>query len=282
MKSRHIFPIFLLLCSTLQSIHGGITYAPSVTNEELAKKAALVPTPYVRNPYVDEALWNSLIPYFLPDTSQEKAILDKIFSQSRVLSSIKSLEKAGFKLIVNPRDKIIVARHEKLRGFLIKAYLDTFDIPEWEWWQKRINGINVIQNSIYYHGYQNMLKTPLKWIYPIPAEPSPLPGNTRRNFVLVVQEMDVLKDNKNRYAYKHRMNPTILNALFTVVMENLLIDSVYADNIPFCTDGRIAFIDTEHSQSTMFPVPIWNIGHYLSSDMLAYWEQLITHGVPSN
>lgn len=232
------------------------------------------------NPHVDPILWQELTPYFLPADCREKAILDEIFSKRRVLSSVKSMRKAGFNLVTRPEEKILVARHPKLKGYLIKVYLDSMNIQEWYWWRKRIEGVKVIQASIERHGYQGIMKTPKKWIYPLPAEPSPKPEHTRRNFILVVQDIDILHDIYNRSAYKKKMTPQLLDALYTVITENLLIDAVYADNTSFCRDGRLAFIDTEHAQDRTQPVPLSAVGQYLSKEMRAYWEQLIVHGLP--
>lgn len=243
-------------------------------------KIAPVSSPYVRNPHVSDEVWNMMQPYFLPANMPEKAILDTIFKKRRVLRSTSEMGKAGFILITNPKDKIIVAKHPKLKGYLVKVYLDSHNTSEWIWWKKRVEGVRVIQASINKHGYQSIMKTPKKWVYPLPAEPSPeSPDSFRKNFILVVEAMDILDSDRNRSAYKKKMTPAILDPLYTVIMENLLIDSVYCDNTPFCEDGRLAFIDTEHSQDRTRPVPIWTVAQYLSKSMYAYWEQLVQHGV---
>ena len=235
--------------------------------------------PYVRNPYVSEDLWDALVPYFLPTDSPIRPVLDHIFSKRRALRSPAALRKSGFHLMKHSKVKnFIVAKHPKLKGYIIKAYLDTSDAVEWEWWKKRIDGAHVIQDSIEKHGFENILRTTKKWIYPLPAEPSPKEGHMRRNFILIVKEVDILNQHDNRKAYRKKMTPKILNALYTVIMENRLIDSVYSNNVPFCRDGRLAFIDTEHAQDTTRPVPIATVAQYLSPKMYEYWEQLITHG----
>lgn len=240
-------------------------------------------TEYVRNPYVSEEIWNALSPYFLPATSPEKAALDRIFSQKRrILSSRKAMIRSGFSMISRPKDKVIVAKHPYLKGYLIKAYTDNMQAPDTYWWKKRIDGVNIIQQKINQYGYQGIMKTPRKWIYPIPTEPSPMEGATnRKNFILVVEEMDILDAKHNLKAYKTKMTPQILDAFFIILMELGLIDSVYADNTPFCTDGRLAFIDTEHSLETTRPVPISVVAKYLSPQMYTYWEQLIVNGIPN-
>lgn len=235
---------------------------------------------YPRNPCVEEKTWKMLTPYFLPD-AEAKKVLDQIFRKRRVLNSLRDVNKAGFFLISKPEEtKLFVAKHPKLKGYLIKAYLDTVQTTDWIWWKKRIEGVKIIQASIDAHGYQEIMKTPKKWIYPLPADSSPEEGKGLHHFILVVQEMDILGPKANRKAYKKKMTPARLDAFYTILMENFLIDSVYADNTPFCEDGRQAFIDAEHAQDHTRPVPIWTVGQYLTPEMVGYWEQLIVHGLP--
>ena len=120
------------------------------------------------------------------------------------------------------------------------------------------------------------MKVPHKWIYPLPADPSPKEkeGIYRKNFILVTEEMDILSRKKNRKAYNKRITKKHLIALYTLINECGLLDSVYADNVPFCKDGKMAFIDTEHSLNEP-PYPLAFIGQYLNDEMLGYWEQLL-------
>lgn len=281
--------VLLLACSL--SLSYGATWAndPPFTQEEFIQTDALYkglkfkdtpPTPYVRNPNVSEELWNTLAPYFLPERFPEKAALDYIFSLRRVLSSHKSMQKSGFIVLTNPNDKIVVARHPYLKGYLIKAYTDQMELPDWYWWKKRIDGIHVIREHITLYGYEGIMKAPRKWIYPVPPIPMPKAGAPYpKNFILVVEEMDILDAKKNKKAYRSRMTPEILDAFYTMLTSLKLIDSVYADNTPFCKDGRLAFVDSEHSLCTNRPVPLIVVKDYLSPTMQAYWEYLMHHGV---
>ncbi len=269
---RYICALALLFINTSAKIEAAdLDISAAVANTSSS--------PYVYNPYVDMELWDILTPYFLPEHFPEKAALDRIFSKRRVLSSVESMRKAGF-LIISPTDKIIVARHYKLPGFLIKVYLDPLSIGEWIWWKKRIDGARLIQAGINQHGYQGFMKTPRKWIYPLPADPGPKEGHNRRNFILVVEDVEPLSPHKNHLAYKNKMTPDILNALYNLLTENLLIDSVYADNTPFCKDGKIAFLDTEHAQDLTQPLPLSAVGNFLSTEMRDYWIQMIQTGGP--
>jgi hypothetical protein len=256
----------------------GICILSNVLNAKMSDSKLETSTEYFRNPYVSDEIWGTLSPYFLPPTSMAKAYFDRIFNQKhRVLKSRKSMIKSGFIMISHPKDKVIVAKHPYLKGYLVKVYTDDMEAPDTYWWKKRIDGVNKIQNKIIEYGYQEIMKTPKKWIYPVPFSPSM--GAPRKNFILVVEEMDILSKKKNLKAYKKKMNPKILNAFFTLMTELNLIDSVYADNTPFCKDGKLAFIDTEHSLDTTCLVPVSVVAQYLSSEMYTYWEQLIVNGI---
>jgi hypothetical protein len=263
---KKIFILFCTLSFTLATCHAAIVDDSSG---------------YERNPFVDEETWNTLSPYFLPENSPLKAELDEIFGKRRVLSSRKSMIKSGFTLISRSTDKVVVARHLYLKGYLIKAYLDDMEAPDWYWFKKRIDGVRTIQEKINLCGYQRIMKTPKKWIYPLPAYPTPLIGAPyHKNFILVVEELDILDKKHNLKAYKNKMTPQLLDALYIMLADLNLIDSIYADNTPFCKDGKLAFIDTEHSLDTTRPVPLTTVAKYLSPEMYAYWEQLIVNGGP--
>jgi hypothetical protein len=238
-------------------------------------------TQYVRNPYVSEEIWNAVSPYFFPEHLPEKAALDHIFSQRRVLTSIKSMYKSGFNVITDSKHKIVVATHPYLKGYIIKAYTDQSDVPEWFWLTKRITGALAIQDKIIQEGYEGIMKVPKKWLYPLPAEPAPVKGSPyRKNFILIVEEMDILDMKRNRKAYKKKMTTQILDAFYVMLTDLQLIDSVYADNTSFCKDGKLAFIDTEHSLTESIPVPLPTVAQYLSPEMIAYWQHLYFNGGP--
>jgi hypothetical protein len=237
-------------------------------------------TKYVQNPYVTEEMWNTLSPYFLPEHFPEKAILDEIFSQRRVLGSHKMMQKSGFIILSAENDKIVVAKHVSLKGYIIKAYTDEMPYADWYWWKKRIDGMRVIQAKINELGYQGIMKAPKKWIYPVPPKPDTKEGANRKNFILIAEDMEILSYKKNLKAYKNKMTKEILNAFYTMLTELKLIDSVYADNTPFAKDGRLAFVDSEHSLDTSMAVPITEVAQYLSPEMHRYWEQLIVNGIP--
>lgn len=236
---------------------------------------------YPYNPYVSPDVWQILEPYFLPLNHPIKAKLDRIFSKTRATLSPESFEAAGFgKVKLRQPGNLVIGRHPNLKGYLVKAYLDTqIPLPEWSNWINRIQGAESIQACLKKHRYRSFT-VPKKWIYPLPAEPSP-PNNglyNRKNFILVVEDMNILSSDKNLKAYQKKITPEILDALYVILSEEGLLDSVYPDNIPFTKTGEIAFIDTEHHHK--WPIPYDRLARYLSPNMQRYWQQLIQQQGP--
>lgn len=241
---------------------------------------------YERSPTISIEQWEQLSPYFLPEDSPQKAVLDRIFSKKRVLRSEEAMRKAGFLTIAPPRKKVVVCRHYKLRGYLVKALIDHPNDSKWagvnegEQWKKRCDGAKILQESILRHGYQDIMKVPKKWIYPLPEYPSSKKDHVRRNFIMLVEDMYALSYYKNHEAYKKKMTPQLLDALFVMMRENLLYDSVHPSNAPFCKDGKIAFLDTEFVNYTLHEMPYDTLTHDLSRDMQNYWTNLIQNNGP--
>jgi hypothetical protein len=233
---------------------------------------------YIKNPYVSDEVWQEVEPYFLPENHPAKSALDRIFKKSRASESKNTMRRAGFFVLKHPQNCMIIAKHPKLKGYLVKAYPDSTPTSEWIWWLQRIRGSRTIQSSLDRHGYNHIMKVPKKWIYPLPPEPSPSnsEGITRKNFILIVEDMKLISQKKNTNAFRRKINREILDALYIVLTENLLIDSVFKDNIPFSKDGKIAFIDTEHVNNRSQPIPLHRISKYLNPVMRSYWESLIS------
>lgn len=219
-------------------------------------------------------------PYFLPYESDERKILDQLFSRQRLSKSRERIEKAGFLILTAPEHAIIVARHNKLRDYIIKLYLDSSGINECYWLRRRIDGAKFVQNSINELGYQHIMKVPKKWIYPLPADPRPADGQPGKNFILLCERMDVYDFQDSRKFYSKKISKNTVDAIYTLFTHCLLTDSIYIDNVPYCKDGRIAILDTEHYLSTAHPINLAQFTHYFSREMQLYWDQLIREGGP--
>lgn len=232
-------------------------------------------TEYPYNPCVELETWNKLKPYFLPYHHPVKSILDEIFQSGSVTFNRESFIEAGFK-VHKPKapTNLVVGKHPRLKGYLVKAYFDDQRVCEWDNFFKRVTGAQSIQQCINKHGYQKQFKVPKKWIYPLPLESllSNHQDEMRKNFVLIVEDMDILDQAQNAKYFNTKITHQILDDLYTIITEEGLIDSVFRGNIPFNKKGKICFIDTEHHH--LWPVPYERLSRYLSPKMESYWKNL--------
>lgn len=229
---------------------------------------------YACSPYVDGELWNNLYQYLLPEYFPVKAVLDEIFSKRRVLLDSTSLRKAGFKIISKSKfSKTTVATHPKLKGYLVKMFTDKQDIPEWIRFKMRILGAQQTKAYIDSHGYGNFFKVPGKWLYPLPAEPSPPPLYKRKNFILVVEDMHVLESSLNKARWRSdAVTKELLIAVCNTLHANGLWDSALPKNIPFCKDGKIAILDTEMYND--WPIHFSNLSKSINPNLVPFWQQI--------
>lgn len=221
---------------------------------------------YPQHPQIPQGVWDQLKPHFLPFNHPIKKKLDKLF-ETRVTLSTETLKKAGFKT-PTPRkiSHCVVSKHKKLKGYLVKLYTDDYHETEWQHWLSRIEGLRIVKAAIERHGYQKYFKTPKKWIYPLPTNPAPPQGYFRKYFILIVEDMHVLERDENYGLWKSDlMTKERLTAIYTLLQEEGLYDSLHAMNLPFCSDKKQAFVDTE--QYHRWPVPYSSMLRYLTETM---------------
>lgn len=235
---------------------------------------------YVKDPAINQDVWNTVSPYLLPENHPIKSKLDRIFSSSRVTLDSESVRKAGFDNFKPGRfSHAVVSKHSKLKGYLVKMFLDNEGgIIDWQRFLIRVTGSIAVRESINSHGYQHFMKVPNKWIYPLPSSPLPPPDYSRKYFILVVEDMNILSSAKNKKMWASRPTKEFLNAVFTVLQEVGLSDSIYPFNMPYSNDKKIAYIDLEYHHS--WPIHFGLLLKYLSQEMQEYWKTLMTNGGP--
>lgn len=231
---------------------------------------------YAYNSYVPIEVWDQVTPYFLPENHPAKPKLDRIFSK-RVTLTPDTFKKAGFPRFTPGRhNRIMVSSHAELRDYYVKAFsdLELRIVADWMKLIHRIHGANAVRECIKKHGYEKIMKVPRKWIYPLPMNPSPpnSPKYLRKNFILIAENAHSVTSEDNRKMYKNKITKAQVEALFNVFYEVGLWDSVFAFNVPFCKDGKIAFIDTEYHHK--WPVPFQKMSRYFSSEMNKLWLKL--------
>jgi len=264
--------IHMFLASILISTHT-ILIANTAISEN-------VQSAYTYNPYATPHKWNRFAPHFIPENHPVKEKLDQIFlsSNKRILKDKKSLKKAKFKVIHHEKKKNpYVAKHPEIPGYLFKVYFDSQkDIDDGRYYLYRIWGAHAIRQAINRNCFQEIFKVPRKWIYPIPLEAVPPQEGciSPKNFILVVEDMDIYGWEKNLSKWKSKaMTPELLEAIYILLDEVGLSDTVYAFNLPFCKDGKLAFIDTEYHHD--WPVDFMHLARYLCTSMKHYWISII-------
>ena len=73
------------------------------------------------------------------------------------------------------------------------------------------------------------------------------------------------------------MTKPLMHALYTIIHEYRMVDSIRIANVPFCADGKVAFIDTEWMNvgPEFGPMRFFKFYDYLSSEMKEYLKQLV-------
>lgn len=211
---------------------------------------------------------------FFHVTSVYCCVVDEsLFADPEVIRSVDTLKKAGFET-KGPQQwsRIIVAKHEKAPGYLFKIYVDEEKYPgsrcDFEYWQRRIEGAQKVAQEIVKRDVSDRFKVPQKWIYKLSRE------GKARNFILIVEDMDLLDETANISRWGgETVSKELLANLWEICEAVGLRDSLKPDNIPFCKDGKIAFIDTE--QHGCWPLRAERLTPFLREDLRGYWEELV-------
>lgn len=217
--------------------------------------------------------------YLLPADHWLQSALDEIFAGNEALKDHHNFKKAGFDIICKRSSKMIVASHEKIEGYLIKAYLQS-DKPNlsWKWMCNRCEGAENIRKLIKKKKLKHFI-VPDKWIYRLPEEVVSKGHRESLNkqtdpAVLVVTRMNIGSYEHARLAWKEKVTHEVLRELYCILSHGFA--SLYLVlNIPYTHDGKFACLDTE------FPFRHFNyekVYHYLSDEMKLYWEILIKTG----
>lgn len=219
----------------------------------------------------------------IPDDHPAKKNLDIIFSKPGVLSSLDAMEDAGFEdPWVRPK-LLVIGKHPKLKDYLLKVYLDDTPIDAEQEWLDRIEGALLIKQTIEKYDYHSIMRVPKKWIYFLPEkafQSSALCENPMTS-ILVVEDMKLTSYNKSRDFYKNQITYAHLDALFLMLIECKLADSLIINNIPLTRSGHIAFVDTEVAgKSPLIWFKIDQVAKYFSPEMRTYWFSLIQKGKP--
>lgn len=230
-----------------------------------------------KNPYFTKDEKKAIKPYLLPSNHPIKPCLDAIFNNQRATLDGDTFSSAGFmSKFIQPRSFIRVASHPSIPGYLVKVYLDDElrikkNIPGWKWLTNRAKNAKTIRRYIKQNNCKYFI-APNKWIYPLPANPTPPVSDAyaRKNEILVVEDMNLVPEDENLDAWKTIITKEHLVELYGIIT-NASGSSYRADNVAYTTCGKFAFIDTEYAHKD----PNFNtIHHYLSPEMGDFWKKL--------
>ncbi len=204
---------------------------------------------YPLNPYVTQEVREAVTPFFLPENHPIKKKLDSIFYNKRVTANLESIREAGFEPTEVQGVVCLALKHKECKGYVFKVLPDDRKTRvDWECWVRRVKGSKRLRRAILEFGYDKYFKVAKKWIYPLPAEPSPsaeFPPEERKNYILVVENLDPIARKKNWSTWRKNSDENIYKKLIDIVTATGAGDCVRPNNIPWCHDGRIALVDTE-------------------------------------
>ncbi len=217
-------------------------------------------------------------PLTIPSNHPIKSILDSIFSSPQVTYNSKKFIESGFHIRYHqPRSHIIVAEHALMPGYLVKLYLDSEHkrrrkTPGWVWLVRRAKSSRAIASIIKKKKIRHFV-VPQKWIYLLPKSPfpHPHPGCTRKNEILVVENMNLTPLSESKKAWKSVMTQEHLEELFEII-SRCGGRSYRPDNIAYTKSGKFAFIDTEYPN---VPPKYEKIAAYLSPKMAKVWKRIV-------
>lgn len=236
------------------------------------------PHHYKRPAYIRRSVWHAMHPHFLPIDHPLRAKLDNVFTKNRVTANSQTLTAHGFHGRPGNRagqfSHATVAYHDDFSGYVLKFFTDDSIYEDWPQLKKRVEGAKSLQLAIDRHGWGKWFKVPRKWIYPMPEFPTPqiIEGVPVKGFIVIAEDMMIYKRRHNYWRWQEQMTPEKLSAYACLVYEEGLLDSTLPFNVPFCCDGKVAFIDLEHNH--LWPIPFFKMKTYLHPKLQGFWEQL--------
>lgn len=164
------------------------------------------------------------------------ADLAGLFTNRKMFDSFRRFEGEGFRLVAHPDHKIMAGSHKAARGYLFKKYNNDWDTEDQlRNYMRRIEGARRLKIFIEERGFDRVI-VPRKWLYRLPED-------FPERHLLVVEKLELLSIDETARAY-HRISKDQTRQLATVLYYFRGLNSTPA-NLPYTTDDKIAFIDTE-------------------------------------
>ncbi len=210
-------------------------------------------------------------PYILPEKDSLRILLDSLFKSPGIIANEKTLKTAGFKILrAQKYSGIRLVQHPKLKGYLLKIYLESETrrrngLTGEQWLIQRCIGASAIRKII----AQNKMRyftVPDKWLYRVLLQ-----NGTSSTFVLVVTDMKLVQSKETKKAWKTKATKEVLDELFIILSQGYGSTGLRI-NIPYTKNGTFALIDTEFQKRTF---TLSRVNSHLSPKMREYWNSLI-------
>lgn len=214
-----------------------------------------------------ENLLQEIQSYLFPKGHPLAAALEELFSTPLLTSGIQDLESKGFLRVSVGQfsGRFLPMIHPDFPGFFFKIPSDTSSGGSMTLkWLDRIRGAAYIR-KILENTSCKYLKVPRKWLFSLPGD--------SRTYILVAEKMDLLSRSDNLLHYRFHMKEEVLEELANLIAHGL--NNIRPDNLFFCKDGTLAFVDTEGYLRGGFQSRFHRIDPYLNREMYGKWQQLV-------
>ena len=169
--------------------------------------------------------------------------LDRLFHRWPDLESAKDWRQAGFEILRDKEDKILVLSHKSAKRYLFKKYgSGDYRSPkeQLEKYQSRVTGAAMLRSHIVSNGLHRVV-VPQKWLCELPTESG---SKGKSPHVVIVDRHRILDADESEARYR-RIDTEAARELCTILFAFRRLDFT-ARNAPFTHDGKISFIDTEY------------------------------------
>lgn len=229
---------------------------------------------FTKNPCLSKKMKRLMAPYLLPKNHRAKRALDKIFSRSRVITNKKTLRKAGFKILFSQKKSFVqVVSHPRLKGYLLKLYLDSDRrVRKGPAAWKRLTVRCIVAKKIKRIIAKRKVHTFVvadKWLYPLPV---PKHRNPHKHpVVLIVKNMNIYNRKQSNRAWRKKASWSTVKGLYKIFSRGYG-SAFLSGNVPYTKKHKFAFIDTEFDKRK---IPMRHAYRRLSPRMWQYWKSLV-------
>jgi leucyl-tRNA synthetase len=228
--------------------------------------------------YIQEKLIHDATPYVLPNNHPLKPIMDSLFSSRDVIKEEEQLAKAGFiTLKAQKTSGIRIVKHAKLKGHIIKLYLDSQEhhrlaYSQQDWLIQRCRGAALIKEIIKNNRLQDFT-VPNKWLYKLPQQAIEI---TEPTYVILETYMPLVRKNETILAWKEKATKRTLKELFMIMRLGGASGSLVI-NTPYTKEGKFTFIDTEYPDRIFQKEKLSKVSQFFSPENQLYWSSLINN-----